>query len=126
MKHCIAVSFLAALLMCGCDGNGNMPNNVLKPDKMQDVMWDIVRADVFASEFIKADSSKDLLKENLQLQKKIFELNKTSREQYYTSFEYYKSKPELMRQLLDTMVARVNRGRNKAASPIPTNQEMIK
>jgi Domain of unknown function (DUF4296) len=125
MKHRVALVFLIALFICGCGGDGDIPANVLKPDKMQAVMWDIVRADVFTSEFIKVDSTKDLLRENLQLQKKIFELNKTSREQYYTSFEYYKNKPELMREMLDTMVARVNRGRNKANSPIP-NQDMIK
>lgn len=125
MKQPIAIFSLLALLFCACNGDDEIPSHVLKPDKMQAVMWDIVRADVFTNEFIKADSTKDLLRENLQLQKKIFALNNISREQYYTSFEYYKNKPELMQAMLDTMIARVNRARNKAASPIP-NQSMIK
>jgi hypothetical protein len=125
MKQRVAICMLLALLFCACNSDNDIPSHVLKPDKMQAVMWDIVRADVFTSEFIKVDSTKNLLQENLQLQKRIFAANNTSKEQYYTSFEYYKSKPELMRIMLDTMVARVNQGRNKAASPIP-NQEVIK
>jgi ribosome-interacting GTPase 1 len=124
MKPHTIIFALLTLLFCACNSDDEIPSTVLKPDKMQAVMWDIVRADVFTSEFIKADSTKDLLQENLQLQKKIFALNKITKEQYYTSFEYYKSKPELMRVMLDTMIARVNRGRNKAASPIP-NQSII-
>lgn len=125
MKPPIVIFALLILFFCACSNDGDVPSHVLKPDKMQAVMWDIVRADVFTSEFIKADSTKDLLRENLQLQKKIFALNKITKEQYYTSFEYYKSKPELMRVMLDTMIARVNRGRNKASYTVP-NQSVIK
>lgn len=125
MKLHTVIFALLTLFFCACSNDDEVPSHVLKPDKMQAVMWDIVRADVFTSEFIKADSTKDLLRENLQLQKKIFALNKITKEQYYTSFEYYKSKPELMRVMLDTMMARVNRGRNKASSPIP-NESLIK
>lgn len=121
MRHLIMV-LLMAISILGCDGGSNTPANVLKPDKMQAVMWDVIQADVFTSEYIKVDTTKNLQKENLQLQKKIFALHHTNREQYYTSYEYYKSKPDLMQALLDTMAARVNRNRNKTMTPIPSSE----
>jgi hypothetical protein len=113
----LAVLFSLLVLLQGC-GDDDVPSGILKPDKMQAVMWDVLQADVFASEYIRVDSSKNILHENIRLQKKIFSLHQTSREQYYKSYEFYKTKPELMRVMLDTLAARVNRNRNRPQNPI--------
>jgi len=121
MRNVLAV-FAVAVVLYACGNDDSIPSNVLKLDKMQAVMWDIVRADVFTVEYIKRDSVKNLQQENLRLQKKIFALNNITHEQYYRSYEYYKSKPELMKALLDTMAARVNRSRNGTSTPTVTPQ----
>lgn len=121
IRNVLAV-FAVAVVLYACGNDDSIPSNVLKLDKMQAVMWDIVRADVFTVEYIKRDSVKNLQQENLRLQKKIFVLNNITHEQYYRSYEYYKSKPELMKALLDTMAARVNRSRNGTSTPTVTPQ----
>lgn len=121
IRNVLAV-FAVAVVLYACGNDDSIPSNVLKLDKMQAVMWDIVRADVFTVEYIKRDSVKNLQQENLRLQKKIFALNNITHEQYYRSYEYYKSKPELMKALLDTMAARVNRSRNGTSTPTVTPQ----
>jgi Domain of unknown function (DUF4296) len=107
----IAVFFLAA-----CGGGNGIPGNVLNPDKMQAVMWDMIKADVYAFEYIKRDSVKNDTAENLRLQKEIFAIHNTTRDAYYRSYDYYKKKPELMKTLMDTMSARANRVRNRAST----------
>jgi hypothetical protein len=112
----VAIGAFCWICLLGC-GDGDVPKGILQPEKMQAVMWDVLQAEVFASEFIRVDTTKNTLYENFRLQKKIFSLHQTSREQYYKSYEYYKSKPELMKTMLDTMVVRVNRSRNRVDNP---------
>ena len=87
----------------------NRPDDVLAPEKMQQVLWDYIRADVYASEFISKDSSKNAVAENAKLQLAVFNKHKISKEQFYKSYEYYASHNKEMRSMLDTITARQQR-----------------
>ncbi len=82
---------------------------ILSPDKMEKILWELTQADVFTQDFISKDSSKDLEKENLKLQLKIFSKNKTDKKSFYNSYNYYLKHEELLKPLLDTMVVRNGR-----------------
>ncbi len=97
--------FLSVFLLC-CKQNGNF---VLSPDKMENIIWELTQADVFTQDFISKDSSKNLEKENLKLQLKIFAKNKTDRKTFYKSYDYYLKHEELLKPLLDTIVVRNGR-----------------
>lgn len=86
--------------------------DILPPVKMQAVFWDVIRADVYNSDY-QTDSTKQLLKENVTLQKKIFQLHGVTREQFYKSFEYYTEHPDKMTMILDSMMVQEDRRRNK-------------
>lgn len=101
------------LLTCTSCSDRQKQGTVLSKEKMQAVLWDMLQADAFTSNFIKKDSSKNEAKENAALQKKIFELHKISREDYLTSYDYYSTQPELMKIMLDSMSAKAERDRNK-------------
>jgi hypothetical protein len=105
-------SFLLILACTSCSDR-QKHGTVLSKEKMQAVLWDMLQADAFTSNFIKKDSSKNEAKENAALQKKIFELHKISREDYITSYDYYSTQPELMKIMLDSMSAKAERDRNK-------------
>ena len=83
-----------------------MPHDIIAPAKMQDVFWDYLRADIFVNDFIKRDSSKDAMAENVRLQKKIFQQHKITKEQFYKSYDYYLAHPNMMRNMIDTMIAK--------------------
>ncbi len=87
----------------------NRPDDVLAPEKMQQVLWDYIRADVYASEFIAKDSSKNTVAENAKLQLAVFNKHKISKEQFYKSYEYYASHNKEMRTMLDSITARQQR-----------------
>ena len=86
---------------------------ILSTGKMQVVLWDMLQADAFTQNFIKKDSSKNVLVENAALQKKIFELHKITREDFYTSYDYYTMHPDVMKIILDSISVKAERDRGK-------------
>jgi Domain of unknown function (DUF4296) len=100
---------LALLGSCGC--KDKLPAGVLKPEKMQAVLWDVIKADVFTTEFIKKDSSKNAAAENVKLQQQIFGIHKISKADFYKSYDYYKSNTEAFKKVIDSMVARAERNK---------------
>ncbi|MEO7768089.1 MAG: DUF4296 domain-containing protein [Ferruginibacter sp.] len=112
MKRLVMVWVI--ICMIGCRGNNsNSSGKIVDKEKMGSVMWDIIGADVFTEQFVKKDTSKSASLENIKLQNKIFALHNISRADYYKSYEYYLSHTDLMKTILDTMIARGERDRTK-------------
>lgn len=102
MKLGFWLPVLFIFISCG-DKNG-MPEGILKPEKMQAILWDVIRADAFTTQFIKKDSSKNDVAENLKLQQEIFLIHHISKDQFYKSYEYYKANGNLMKEMIDSMI----------------------
>ena len=107
------IAFIGLLCMMSCINKNGDKARILSKEKMQDVMWDIIRADVLADQFIKKDSLKNAPLENGKLQNKIFALHKVTRDDYYKSYDYYISQTDQMRVILDSMTAKAERERSK-------------
>ena len=100
---------LFLLVMLGSCSGDSIPKEIIPPKKMQDVFWDYLRADVYTTDYIVPDSNRNAVAENLRLQNIVFANHKVSKEQFYKSYNYYLDHPELMTQLLDSMMAIQNR-----------------
>ncbi|HMK05317.1 MAG TPA: DUF4296 domain-containing protein [Ferruginibacter sp.] len=109
--RCIVLFVVMALASCG--KKNPIPPGILVPDKMQAVLWDVIRADAFTTDFIKKDSAKNAAEENIGLQQKIFSMHHVSKEDFYTSYDYYKLNTTLMKDMIDTMLVRAERERSK-------------
>ena len=106
--------------MCGCHFGSN--HKILSQDTMKVVLMDIMKADAY-NEFLTAkdtnyrhDTAYALLYVN------IFEAHHISREQFSDSYEYYMSKPEELKTLIDSMQNEANREIIKAPNgyhPVP-------
>jgi len=97
----------------GCSNSKSKSSGILPKEKMQAVMWDIIEADVFTEQFIKKDSLKNLSMENMQLQNKIFAIHKTTKADFYKSYDYYLAHADQMRIILDSITAKAERDRTK-------------
>jgi Domain of unknown function (DUF4296) len=115
---------IAALVffLYGC-GSKEMPGDVLKLDKMQVVMWDVIKADAYVTDYVKRDSTRNDTAESVAMQKEIFVIHNITKETYYRSYDYYKKNPELMKTLMDTMSARANRLRNRSSTIVQPVKE---
>lgn len=101
---------LAALVfLCSCSNRNSIPNGILKPDKMQVVLWDVLQADAFTFEFVKRDSTKKPGMENVKLLQQIFTTHKVSKDEFYKSYDFYKAHPGLMQPMLDSMINKATR-----------------
>ncbi len=104
---CIVVS----IVLASC-GNKKTPSaEVLGPDKMKAVLWDVIKADAFTSQFILRDSSKNAVEENLKLQQEIFAIHKTTKEEFYRSYDYYKKNNKEFKAILDSMISQAERSK---------------
>lgn len=97
--------FLIVALLFSCS-KSKVPSGILEPEKMQEVFWDFIRADVYANEIIRRDPTKNVELENAKLQVQVFQLHKVTREEFYKSYEYYLKHQQLMKSMVDTMLVR--------------------
>jgi Domain of unknown function (DUF4296) len=104
-------SYLLVILFLSCNNKNTVIEDVLPPQKMQAVFTDIVKADVFVSDFIKKDSAKNDTIESAILQQKIFALHKVSKKQFYDSYNYYINHRTVFKTMLDSMIVISNRER---------------
>ena len=103
----IRISFFIVgcmLFIISCQNKNDIPTGILKPDKMQAILWDVIKADAFTTEFIKKDSAKNTENENLKLQQQIFAIHHVSKENFYKSYNYYKTQTPVLKTILDSMM----------------------
>lgn len=94
-------------LVVACGSQSGVPKGVLPKEKMEDIMWDMLRADEFVKEYMLArDSSLRDTAAYIKMYERIFQLNKTNREAYAESFTYYRTHPKLMKEILDSLNVR--------------------
>ena len=103
MKLILLIVLVTLFISCS---KSKIPNGILEPEKMQAVFWDYMRADVYANEYLRKDSGRDLQKESAKLQQQVFQLHRISREQFYKSYEYYLYNTNEMKIMLDTLQVR--------------------
>jgi hypothetical protein len=108
-------TFGLVVLFAACTNKDKIPSDVLPRDEMEKVMWDMIQADRFSSQFLERDSvaKKNLKTETFKLYEKVFQLHKITREEFVHSFKFYLDRPDINRVLFDSLSARANRRRTE-------------
>jgi hypothetical protein len=82
---------------------------IIPEKEMQKILWDIIQADQFNSQFLKKDSANLNVKaETMKLYDAIFQVHHVSREQFKKSYQYYISHPDITKPMLDSLAAQAN------------------
>ncbi len=95
--------FFFFILFLSCTHN-ELSIKILPPDKMEILLWEQFKLDAFTREFIARDSSKNLTVENYKLQQIIFKKYNTNKEQFYNSYNYYLSRQDEFKIIIDNIV----------------------
>ena len=90
----------------GCNSPKKKASEIIAPEKMKLVFWDYLRANEYAFEIIKKDTSLNDTLINIQLQNSIFSRYKISRSAFYKSYSYYTKNSNLLVPILDSMIAK--------------------
>lgn len=97
------------LFLFSCNNKPAAPDNLLSRDKMEDVLWDLMRADLFINNYmVIKDPDLDKKKKGIELYTRILKLHNVSQEQFNASFTFYRSQPDEMKVLLDSISRRTD------------------
>ena len=105
MSRCILILILFFFNSC----KDAVPSGIIKPNKMQEILWDVFRADALAQQSVKNDSTKIVAEENSMLTLKVFSIHGITKEQFDKSYAYYSQHPDVMRTVLDSLSAQKTR-----------------
>ena len=100
----ILLIFSFTYFIVGCKNKEMIPENVLPPPKMQAVLWDMMRADQFLSDYIlNKDTSLKKETESIKLYQQVLAINHVSKEKFQTSFAFYQSHPSFLKTIMDSI-----------------------
>jgi len=94
---------LLVTVFFGCIRKNRIPKEVLPQNEMRKVMWDMMRADAYVSEFIMKDSTRNQKTESAILYEKIFAIHFTTQETFKKSLAFYQSRPDLFKVISDSL-----------------------
>lgn len=108
-----------------CSNKAEAPEKLLSRDKMEDILWDLMRADLFISNYMLVkDSALDKKKQGVELYSQILKIHKVSQEQFRENFVYYRSQPEELKVLMDSLSHRTDTSQVKQPAKIPRADSM--
>jgi len=109
-------------LFFSCNQDNKVPGNIIEPVRMQELMWDLFRADAFITNFAgKNDTAFKQLKESVILYRHVFEIHKTNKEEFKKSLEWYQQHPSAMKRILDTLQGRQSKILQERSKPVTTS-----
>lgn len=125
--------FIIGMTAGGCADKGRIPSGILSREKMEDVLWDMIQADQYATLMTKDSAHTDLKLERLRLYQQVFLLHGVSRAEFQKSYNYYMAHPELTQTLFDSLAIKSTRLRSEAYShpsfrptvPVPTPKSLV-
>ncbi len=105
----VLVVGLFVSMIFSCTGKSKPPDDVLPPLKMQELLWDLSRADQYTQDLILHDTLKKPSETNKELYTQVFAIHKVTPAEFEKSYDYYKHHPNELRVMLDSLQARKSR-----------------
>ncbi len=125
------IIFLLSLLVFiffSCTQADTIPKEIIEKPRMQELIWDMIRADVFLSDYSgKGDTAFNRVAESISFYQKVLTIHNTTKDEFKKSLIWYQQHPKVMKTILDTLQGRNNkimqeRGRPNLAPMIDTMQ----
>ncbi len=91
------------ILNFACIRDSKVPKDVIPQNQMRKIMWDLMRADAYVTDFVMKDSTRDRKAESAKLYEKIFDIHATTRETFKKSLAFYQSRPDLFKVISDSL-----------------------
>lgn len=98
------VAVLFVVLLVGCGTGDRRPAGVVPRKKMEAMLWDFMRADVFVNDYVlPRDSSLNANREKEQVFQRVLRFNNVTQADFRKSLDYYMDHPDLMKTVLDSV-----------------------
>jgi hypothetical protein len=91
-------------LIIGCKSRNTIPRGIIPNDKMQKIIWDMVRADEYFSTIgYVNDTLLEKRTQRLNMYGQIFQIHKTTKEEFKKSLVFYQTHPALLKTMMDSL-----------------------
>lgn len=104
MRATVSFILVAFLVFVACRKKPKV-GEPLAINDMKTIMWDIETADVWFNQIPLTDSVHKTRQMNIQLYEQVFASHNITRKQFYNSYQYYQTRPDKMKVLMDSVVA---------------------
>lgn len=115
---------IVLVFVVACTNHTKVPDGIIEQKRMEKIMWDMVQADRYVSNFIMnqpADSPDVKKKKAAIFYEKVFDLNKISREEFLKSYKFYLGRPDMTKTMFDSISSRADRQRDLMYRQSPKN-----
>ena len=106
MRHLLWISIL--LVACS---SGPVPNDIIQPEKMKTIVFDLTKADNYVNNYVLKDSSLKSKDQHIKMYEQVFLLHNITKNEFYKSLNYYQRHPDINKALFDSTLAYANRQR---------------
>ena len=96
-------------LLWSCSGKNKIPPEIIQPNEMQNILWDLMRAQALSTEIARKDSVINEVTETKALTKKVFEIHNITSTAFTLSYNWYTNHPDVMRIVFDSLNAQNQR-----------------
>jgi len=103
ISYLIAVFFMLA----SCGGKNKVPAGIIQPEKMQNILWDVVRSQALSAEEARKDSTINEIAQTKVFTQKVFKIHNVTSDEYEKSYKWYTSHPDIMKVLLDSLSSQI-------------------
>jgi hypothetical protein len=83
--------------------SNNSSTGILKPEKMEQVLFDIMQADEMINLNFTTDTSFNRLSKSVELYQNVFKIHNISAGEFKRSFIFYQNNPEQLKPILDSL-----------------------
>ena len=92
------------LLGTACKKKNAVPGGIIQQKQMQAIMWDMMRADQFVTDYIiNRNPGANRAAESFRYYQQIFAMHKVSRDQFENSFTWYNDHPDMFKEIMDSV-----------------------
>jgi hypothetical protein len=110
-----------SLLMCACSGDTSLPKDVLPKEKMQQVLYDVIKADEMVDFRKYSDSTYNAFSKRTAFYDTIFQLHGVRKETFQKSLHFYQGRPDLLRDIIEAMNKKVSDTSNTSKKSLNRN-----
>ena len=95
--------FIIITLNFACIKGNKIHKDVIPQNQMRKIMWDLMRADAYVTDFVMKDSTRNQKEESTKLYERIFDIHATTLETFKKSLVFYQSRPDLFKAISDSL-----------------------
>ena len=91
---------------------------------MENILWDMIRADRFANQFLVHDSV-NRKRKTFEMYENVFHIHHISREEFLKSYKFYLGRPDIAKVMFDSISVRAERRRSEVYQ-IPSKDSLTR